>query len=486
LIKNKKIVGVHCTKSENILAKKVIVTSGTYMSAITHIGNEQKKEGPQSLKRSDDLSRHLKDIGFQLLRLKTGTPPRVAKNTVDFKSMLKEPGTNQQLSFQHFDQRYIPIAKQELCYLAYTNQKTHNIIRNNIHLSAMYSGNIKGVGPRYCPSIEDKIVRFSDKPRHQVFVEPESKSIDTMYLQGLSTSLPRNVQDKLVHSIKGLEKAEIVNYGYAIEYDAINPIQLWPSLESKQYANLYFAGQVNGTSGYEEAACQGLMAGINAYLSIKKKKPLILKRDEAYIGVLIDDLVTKGVNDPYRLLTSRAEYRLLLRNDNADDRLLKYGYQIGLINKSKYEFYTNQQKLIKSLIAYLRKTSLKSNKTLIKKYGNSSHNLYSLLKRPEVKLVDIVNKIKLSQLTDGSINKVEINVKFDGYIKNQQKFINRFDKFDDISLSSIKDYSKLNNLSLEARDKLNRVKPLTLGQAKRISGISLTDLIVIKYFLDKR
>jgi tRNA uridine 5-carboxymethylaminomethyl modification enzyme len=348
----------------------------------------------------------------------------------------------------------------------------------------MYSGNIKGVGPRYCPSIEDKIVRFADKSRHQVFVEPESKSLDTMYLQGLSTSLPKNVQDELVHSIEGLEKAKIDKYAYAIEYDAINPIQLDASLESKQYKNLYFAGQVNGTSGYEEAACQGLMAGINAGLSIKKKKPLILKRNEAYIGVLIDDLVTKGVTDPYRLLTSRAEHRLLLRNDNADDRLLKWGHTIGLISEKHYDIFKKQNHLIDSLIKHLKQTSLKSNPSLLKKYGNTAHNLYDLLKRPKIHLTDLIDKSKLDQLSEQSINKIEIKIKFAGYIKHQQKFIDKFDKFDNISLASIKDYSKLKNLSLEGKDKLNNVKPLTLGQAKRISGINLTDLMIIKYHTD--
>jgi tRNA uridine 5-carboxymethylaminomethyl modification enzyme len=480
LSKNK-VMGVVCVAKGKIKAKKIIVTSGTYMNSVTHIGNISKAEGPQSLKRSNNLSTFLKSIGFELIRLKTGTPPRIETDSIDFKKLIKEPGTNSLLSFQHYDSKYLDFNKQVLCYLTYTNDKTHKIIQDNIHLSSMYSGNIKGVGPRYCPSIEDKIVRFANKPRHQIFVEPESKKLKTMYLQGLSTSLPEDVQKKLVHSIRGLEKAKFNKYGYAIEYDAVNPIQLWPTLESKKYKNLYFAGQVNGTSGYEEAACQGLMAGINVFLAIQKKKPLILKRDEAYIGVLIDDLVTKGVIDPYRLLTSRAEHRLLLRNDNADDRLIKYGYRIGLITKKHYVAYNQQHELINETIKTLKSASLKTQPRLLKRYGNSSHSLYDLLKRPHTKLKDL---IKTNGLSKASIGKIEILIKFAGYIKHQQKFIERFNKYDSISLSKIKDYSCLKNLSLEARDKLNKIKPLTLAQAKRISGISLTDLMIIKYYMD--
>jgi tRNA uridine 5-carboxymethylaminomethyl modification enzyme len=428
------------------------------------------------------LSQYLKSIGFQLIRLKTGTPPRVDANSINFSKLKKEPGTKEKLSFVHFRPTYLSFNKQLLCYLAYTNKRTHQIIKTNIHLSAMYSGKINGVGPRYCPSIEDKIVRFHDKPRHQVFVEPESSKQDIMYLQGLSTSLPEHVQEKIVKSIEGLEKAKILKYGYAIEYDAINPIQLRPTLESKLYRNLYFAGQINGTSGYEEAACQGLMAGINVVLSMQNKPPLILKRDEAYIGVLIDDLVTKGVTDPYRLLTSRAEYRLLLRNDNADDRLIKYGYKVGLIAPKKYQQYLLQHNLIKKTIQYLKNTSLKTQPKLLKKYGNSAHNLYDLLKRPTVTIRQLLNR--QNDLTNESLNKINILVKFEGYINHQQKFIDRFAKYEDISLKKISDYQQLKNLSLEAKDKLNKIKPLTLGQAKRISGINLTDLMIIKYYID--
>jgi tRNA uridine 5-carboxymethylaminomethyl modification enzyme len=448
------------------------------------VGNEAKKEGPQHLPFSANLSEHLKTIGIELIRLKTGTPPRVLKNSINYKIIQKEPGTDEKLCFDYFKQTYLPIKQQALCYLTYTNAKTHKIIKDNIHRSAMYSGKIKGVGPRYCPSIEDKVIRFHDKPRHQLFIEPESKQLDTVYIQGLSTSFPKEVQDKIVHSIKGLEKAKIINYAYAIEYDAINPVQLWPTLETKLIKNLYFAGQVNGTSGYEEAAGQGLLAGINVICSLKKFEPVILKRDQAYIGVMIDDLVTKGINDPYRLLTSRAEHRLLLRNDNADDRLIHIGYKIGLISKINYQRHQQQKKTIAEVIKYLKDNSLHAKKELTRKFGNSVHDLYTLLKRPEVTLRDILSSAQYKKLNNTTVAKIEILVKFDGYIKNQEKYIDKFNKYEEISLAGIKDYKKMTNLSLEAQDKLNKIKPLTLAQAQRISGINMTDLMIIKYFID--
>jgi tRNA uridine 5-carboxymethylaminomethyl modification enzyme len=483
VVSKKTVCGITLANNKKILSKIVILTTGTYMKSLTHIGDDSKNEGPRHLQRSETLSSDLHKLGFQLLRLKTGTPPRVDKNTINYQIIKKELGTDDKLCFSHFNKKFIKLADQLPCFLTFTNKKTHQLITKNINKSATYSGKIKGVGPLYCPSIEDKVVRFKDRDRHQLFIEPESLSLNTMYIQGLSNAFPKDIQQNLVHSIKGLEKAKISEYAYAIEYDAINPIQLKPSLESKKIKNLYFAGQVNGTSGYEEAACQGLMAGINASLQLQKKKPLIIKRSEGYIGVLIDDLVTKGVTDPYRLLTSRAEYRLSLRNDNADDRLSKYGFKIGLIKKQQYQSFLNKAKLITKIIKYLHTHSL--SKTLQKQFDSSTHTLYSLLKRTDVALKDVLPKTLLQELDTEIIKKIEIQVKFDGYIKNQEKYIDRFNKYESFSLEKIIDYRKIKNLSLEAIDKLNKIKPLSLGQAQRISGINLTDLFIIKHYIDK-
>lgn len=486
ITKDGKVIGLELAKNGKVMCKKVIITSGVYMKSKTHIGLKSKDEGPMGLINSKTLSSSLIDHGMKIIRLKTGTPPRILTSSINFKGLQVEPGTNKLLSFSHFNPTFVPLKKQVPCYLTYTNEKTHKIILDNIKLSAMYSGNIKGVGPRYCPSIEDKLVRFPDKTRHQTFLEPESLSLPTTYLQGISTSLPEDVQEKFVHTIKGLEKCKILKYAYAIEYDAIDPTQLYPSLECKVIKNLYFAGQVNGTSGYEEAACQGLIAGINASLSIKNKKPLILKRSEAYIGVLIDDIVTKGVTDPYRLLTSRAEHRLLLRNDNADDRLCKYGYEVGLLKKPYYNMYLKEKKLIDDTITYLKTHPLSTIAGLTKKFGNSAHNLYVLLKRQDVKLTDILPKAMLSKLSPQAIEKIEIKVKFEGYIKNQEENVKKLNKIDDIDLSSINNYKLIKNLSLEAQDKLNKIKPQTLGQARRISGINMNDLLIIKLYIDTK
>jgi tRNA uridine 5-carboxymethylaminomethyl modification enzyme len=427
---------------------------------------------------------NLKELGFSLIRLKTGTPPRIKTSSIDFKKCKEENGSDEKNCFSHYNPKYLDIKKQTPCFLTYTNKKTHEIILKNIKLSAMYGGTIHGVGPRYCPSIEDKIVRFGDKERHQIFIEPCAKKLDFMYIQGMSTSLPAHVQDLFIRSIEGLEKAEFVRYGYAIEYDAIDPTQLYPSLETKKIKGLFTAGQINGTSGYEEAAGQGFIAGLNIGLKLKNKKPLILKRDESYIGVMIDDIVTKGVTDPYRLLTSRAEHRLYLRNDNADDRLIKYGYTAGLINENQYNRYLNQNKSIKKIMDVLKNTKL--NEKLLKKYGNSAHNLLTLLKRPEIKLNELLDKKTLSILSLNSIAKLEINVKYAGYIKKQNSFIKKTEKYESIDISNIKDFKIIKSLSLEARDKLNKIKPLNLGQAQRIQGINLSDIVAIKYYLENK
>jgi len=485
--KNNVIVGVK-TKSKGLInTKKVVITTGTYMKALTHVGlqhwesgpnvelNDKKHLIPTNEIRSNKLSDSIKSLGFSLIRLKTGTPPRIKTESIDFSKCEIQAGTNDKLAFEHFNPKYVPIEKQTPCYLSYTNAKTHEIILANIKKSAMYGGTIHGVGPRYCPSIEDKVVRFGDKPRHQLFIEPVSKKLDFMYIQGMSTSLPADVQDQFIRTIAGLENSIFVRYAYAIEYDAIDPTQLYPTLESKKIKGLYFAGQVNGTSGYEEAAGQGMLAGLNAGLSARNKKQLILKREESYIGVMVDDIVTKGITDPYRLLTSRAEHRLYLRDDNADDRLMKYGHYAGTINEKDWKFYNNQIKESKKILDYL-----KTNK-------NKKGELLSLvLKRPETRLIDIVPKEKLKNITNQTIKKIEINVKFFGYIKKQEKYIKKISKYDDIDISSIDDFKVVTNLSLEARDKLNKIKPQTLGQAKRIQGINAVDLITIKYYLESK
>ncbi len=482
LIVDKKIIKGINTSKGIFKAKTVILTTGTYMNSITHMGKVKKESGPLGFPRSNNLSNNLKKLGFQLLRLKTGTPPRVDKDTIDFKKMEIQKGTNAKLHFNFYGKQFLPYNKQIPCYLTYTNAKTHKIILNNLLLSAMYSGQISGVGPRYCPSIEDKLVRFKDKPRHQIFIEPVSLNSNYYYLQGLSTSLPKEVQEKFVHTIVGLENCKILQYAYAIEYDAIDPTQLWPTLESKLIKGLYFAGQINGTSGYEEAAGQGIIAGINATLNMENKQQLILSRNEAYIGVMIDDLVTKGVKDPYRLLTSRAEHRLYLRNDNADDRLLKTGYQVGLNSKARYNKYLKINNTIKETINYLKNTTLKKIKKFAGKY--KSHNLYDLLKQPQIKIDDVLVNSKFAKLDAEIKMKIEIQVKYSGYIENEERSLAKFNKHLLLKIDHIDDYSKIRNLHLEASEKLNKIKPLTLQQASRIPGITINDLMIIKYYVE--
>ena len=483
IVKNKKIIGIK-TKDQIFYAKTIIITTGTYMNAITHVGDIKEKSGPLNFPRSSYLSQSIIENGFKVIRLKTGTPARIDLRTISINNMEIENGTDAKLHFHFYSDFYLPISKQIPCYLTYTNAKTHKIIKDNIHTSAMYSGQIKGVGPRYCPSIEDKIVRFADKPRHQIFVEPVCKDSYLGYLQGLSTSLSKEIQDKMIHSIKGLENVKIIKYGYAIEYDAIDPIQLWPTLESKIIKNLYFAGQVNGTSGYEEAAGQGIIAGINAALNIENKKQLILNRNESYIGVMIDDIVTKGIQDPYRLLTSRAEHRLYLRNDNADNRLTNIGYKIGLVNKKQYSQFLKNQEIIKEIINFLKNNSLSIIPEFTKKYH--SHSLYQLLKQPQIKIDDILQHTKYKNINDEIKMKISILVKFSGYIKHEDQNLQKFDKYLNLDISMIKDYKQIKNLPLEAREKLNKIQPLTLAQASRIQGISINDLMLIKYYIETK
>lgn len=481
IIKNQKVAGVKTTRN-NYHAKAVIITSGTYLSAKIHIGKEITSCGPFGLKSAIGLSDQLKELGFKIIRLKTGTPPRIDIDSFEKEKTQIEHGTEGNLSFSFYATKFHKFQDEYPCYLTYTNDKTHKIIKEHLYESAMYSHQINGVGPRYCPSIEDKIVRFSDKPRHQVFVEPVSKKSNLLYLQGLSTSLPKSVQLEFVHTIKGLEHAKFVHYAYAIEYDAIDPTQLWPTLESKLIKNCFFAGQINGTSGYEEAAGQGLIAGINASMIIKHKAPLILGRDQAYIGVMIDDIVTKGVNDPYRLLTSRAEHRLYLRNDNADERLIAIGKNLKMVSSSKYNKYLKQQATINSVIKYLKNTTLKSFPELKKHY--KSHSLYDLLKQQNIQLKDLLKHSNFHHLDDEVINKITIKVKFAGYIEHEELNLKRINKNLEVDITSIDDYQKLSNLSLEAREKLNRIKPLTLRQASMIPGINLNDLMVVKYYIE--
>lgn len=484
--------GVELENGERYYAKVIIISSGTYMSSRILVGQTTREAGPDDQKTTKKLSEALRRLGFKLIRLKTGTPPRVKRASVDFSKTLPQEGDRFPYSFSHETTEILPFEKQEKCYLTYTTAETHRIIRENLHLSSMYSGLVEGVGPRYCPSIEDKIVRFADKSRHQIFLEPESLSLDEMYIQGLSTSLPPEVQTQLVRSIPGLENAEITRFAYAIEYDAIDPRQLKTSLESKLVKNLFFAGQVNGTSGYEEAACQGLIAGINANQLLKNKPPLVLRRDEAYIGVLIDDLITKGVKDPYRLLTSRAEFRLLLRHDNAEARLIGYGYEIGLVSEDRYRNFLRKRETIDNLI-FKTKTIKINPKPEVNEYlldmGMMSLNKtvtgYEFLKRPRAGFSDLEKVANVSFSEDDAIKEqAAIEIKYEEYIEKEYKEAKKLERLESKRIPDDIDYDAIPNLASEARDKLKLVRPETISQASRISGVNPGDIAVLLVWLE--
>lgn len=490
IIENKKASGVVMPDGEEIRAKAVILTTGTYLNSKIFRGHVVTVSGPEDQPTSTGISAQLKELGFDVRRLKTGTPPRIKASTIDFSASSLEPGDTYPYHFS-FDDGYDQINKVSVpCHLTYTNKAIHELIMENLDESAMYGGVITGVGPRYCPSIETKVVRFSDKDRHQIFLEPESLSWDQTYVQGFSTSMPVEVQDKMIRLIPGLENCEVIQYSYAIEYDSINPLNLWPSLETKIIDNLFCGGQINGTSGYEEAACQGLMAGINCGLKLQGKEPLVLRRDEAYIGVLIDDLVTKGTDEPYRLLTSRAEYRLLLRHDNADLRLREYGYQVGLVSEDAHNRLLNKIKLIEETTTLLKTTNVvmnDRNNDYIASKGSSrlleSIKAYELLKRPEIDFSDIKHLLALD-ISDEILEQVEIEAKYKGYIDkalNQAKHLAMLDLKpipDDI------DYSKVDNIALEAREKFENIRPKTIGQASRISGVNPADIAVLSVYCE--
>ncbi len=491
VIEEAKVNGVVLADGTKIAAKAVILTTGTYLRSSILIGSNKKSEGPHGEKESKFLSIKLKELGFTIKRLKTGTPPRIERSSIDFSKVAVENGSSEDLTFSYDNTDALAYHYQIPCHLVYTNSKTHEIIKKHLKESSMYGGYVEGIGPRYCPSIEDKVVRFQDKERHQLFLEPESLSYDDIYLQGFSTSMPEYVQEEMVHSLEGLENAKILRYAYAIEYDAIDSKQIKHSLETKLIEGLYTAGQINGTSGYEEAAGQGLMAGINASLKVEGKDPLVLNRSESYIGVLIDDLVTKGVKDPYRLLTSRAEYRLLLRNDNADLRLREYGHQIGLIDDDTYQKFLLKKQHIEEIKVILKETKItptKETNTLLANIGTSpikdGLTLYELLKRPELSFAS-VEKFKDFPYNESEKEEVEIMIQYEGYIKKQEKDTKKLLDLERIKIPANISYDDIKNIASEAREKLKKVEPETLGQASRISGVNPADIAIIMVYLKK-
>ena len=493
IVEDNIVKGIILEDGEKITSDIVILTTGTYLKADILVGSTRTRQGPHGEKPSNHLSDKLKEYGFKIIRLKTGTPQRIDKKSIDYSKLKLEPGDDKYLTFSYDLEPCYKIEEQEPCYLTYTTEETHQIIRDNLNKSSMYGGldDIEGIGPRYCPSIEDKVVRFSEKERHQLFVEPESRYYDDIYLQGFSTSMPPEVQEKMVHSLPGFENAKILKYGYAIEYDAIYPTQLNASLETKILKNLYTAGQINGTSGYEEAACQGLMAGINASLQLENKEPLILKRNEAYIGVLIDDLITKGIRDPYRLLTSRAEFRLLLRSDNADLRLRDMGYEVGMINEEQITRLNNKKENIEKLFEFLKENKLKITSEIkeeLEKLNipvpSMTMSLEQLLKRPEFNM-EILEKFIEINYPEDIKEQVSINLKYEGYIAKSYKEAEKMLKLEKKQIPDDIDYDNVKNIASEARQKLKEVRPKTIAQAIRISGVNPSDISILSVYLKK-
>ncbi len=494
LVKNRKVTGVRTVSDAIYPCKAVIMCTGTYLQARCIYGDVSNYTGPNGLAAANHLTNCLIGLGIDVRRFKTGTPARVDKRTIDFSKMQEQKGDERIVPFSFTNTEEELQREQVSCWLTYTNEKTHKIIMENIDRSPLYSGNIKGTGPRYCPSIEDKVVRFADKDRHQVFLEPEGNYTNEMYIGGMSSSLPEDVQYAMYHTVPGLENASIVRNAYAIEYDCINPVQLKASLEFKDIEGFFCAGQANGSSGYEEAAAQGIIAGINAARKLSGKEPVILDRSQAYIGVLIDDLITKGTNEPYRMMTSRAEYRLLLRQDNADLRLTEIGYEVGLISKERYEVLCEKKKMIYGEIERLNKTTIGATQAvqkLLEENGStllqSGTTLAELLKRPELsydKLEEIDTERK--ELPEAVCEQVNINLKYEGYIKRQERQVIQFKKLENKKIPESIDYNDVYSLRKEALQKLIEYRPSSVGQASRISGVSPADISVLLIYLEKK
>ncbi|MDE0685363.1 MAG: tRNA uridine-5-carboxymethylaminomethyl(34) synthesis enzyme MnmG [Candidatus Poribacteria bacterium] len=493
LVENGQCIGILSQTQTAYFGETVILTTGTFLKGIIHIGDVSYSAGRAGESAAEKLSESFLNLGFEIGRLKTGTPPRVNAQTVDFSVMEIQPGDENPLPFSFSTER---ITQSQLpCYLTYTNEKTHDVIRENLHRSAMYSGRIVGIGPRYCPSIEDKVVRFSEKTEHQVFVEPEGRDTDEIYLNGISASLPEDVQVEMVHSIKGLENAEVMRFGYAVEYDFAPATQLQPTLETKKVQGLYFAGQLNGTTGYEEAAAQGLMAGINAALKVKGEKPLVLDRAQAYIAVLIDDLVTLDIREPYRMFTSRAEYRLALREDNADLRLTEIGRQIGLVDDNTYHLFQTKAADIQAELKRLQETLLKPTTATLENLENilqtgelkQPTSLADLLKRPELHYEHITQIAPPSETLPSAVREqVEIQIKYDGYIQRQQRQIHQFKRLENFRIPDTFDYANVQGLKTEAREKLTKIRPASIGQASRLPGVSPADISILTVILHQQ